>query len=108
MSKITINNNGYVGTSITVTNGKIMVDGVDVTPDTKEINISVEGNIEQLKVDSCDKVSIVGRVKSISTKSGDIEVTGAVDGSISTMSGDVNCGMVAGSVSTMSGDIKHK
>ena len=108
MSTIIINGNTYSGNSIVVTNGKVIINGKDVTPDGKELNISVEGSIEELKVDTCNKVSVTGSVKSISTKSGDIEVTGDVDGSVQTMSGDVDCGHVQGSVSTMSGDIKHK
>ena len=85
-----------------------MVNGKDITPDSKEINISVVGNIEQLKVDFCNKVSVEGNVKSISTQSGDVEVTGDVDGNIQTMSGDVDCGHVQGSISTMSGNVKHR
>jgi hypothetical protein len=108
MSTITINGNTYSGNSIVVTNGKVVISGKDVTPDSKEINISVVGDIEQLKVDACNKVSVEGSVKSISTQSGDVEVTGDVDGSISTMSGDVDCGHVQGSISTMSGDVKHR
>lgn len=108
MSIITINGNTFSGSNIIVTNGKVLINGKDVTPDSKEINISVVGNIEQLKVDACNKVSVEGNVQSISTKSGDVEVSGDVDGSISTMSGDVDCGHVKGSVSTMSGDVKHR
>jgi hypothetical protein len=48
------------------------------------------------------------KVKFISTQSGDVEVTGNVDGSISTMSNDVDCENVNSLVSTMSGNIKHK
>jgi len=108
MSTITINGNTYSGNSIVVTNGKVIINGKDVTPEGKEINITVEGNIDELKVDACNKVSVTGSVKSIITKSGDIEVTGDVDGNIQTMSGDVDCGHVQGSISTMSGDVKHK
>lgn len=108
MSTIIIQNNTYSGNSIVITNGTIFIDGKDVTPDSKEINISVVGDIEELKVDACNKVSVEGNVKSISTQSGDIEVSGDVHGSISTMSGDVDCNKVSGSVSTISGDIKHK
>ena len=108
MSTITINGNTYSGNNIVVINGKVIVNGKDVTPDSKEINISVQGNIDELKVDACNKVSVEGSVKFISTKSGDVEVTGNVDGNISTMSGDVHCENVNGLVSTMSGNIKHK
>jgi len=108
MSTITINGNTYSGNSVVVTNGKVLINGKDVTPESKDINISVEGNIEELKVDACNKVSVTGSVKNIATKSGDVDVTGDVDGSIQTMSGDVDCGHVQGSVSTMSGDVKHR
>ena len=107
MSTIKINGNIHSGNSIVITNGRVVINGKDVTPDSKDINISVVGDIEQLKVDYCNKVSIEGSVKTIATQSGDIEVTGDVDGNISTMSGDVDCGHVQGSVSTMSGSIKH-
>lgn len=108
MSTIRINNNSYVGNSVVITNGKIIIDGKDVTPNSKEINISIEGDINELKVDACNKVSVTGNVKNVSTKSGDIEVTGNVEGSIQTMSGDVECGNVGGSISTMSGDVTHR
>lgn len=53
MSTITIDGNTYSGNSIVVTtNGKIIINGKDVTPDNKEINISVQGNIDELKVDT--------------------------------------------------------
>lgn len=108
MSIITINGSTYSGSSITVNGNQVIIDGKNVTPDSKVINISVNGNIEELKVDVCTKVEVEGSVKNITTKSGDVEVTGDVYGSIQTMSGDVDCGNIQGSVSTMSGDIKHK
>lgn len=89
-------------------NGKVFVDVKNVTPDSKEINIKVEGNIDELKVDVCSKIQIIGDVSNIKTQSGDVEVSGNVNGSIQTMSGDVECGTVGGSVSTMSGDIDHR
>ena len=107
MRNFTINGAIYSGDNIVITNNKILVNGKDVTPDSKEINISVVGNIEQLKVDACNKVSVEGSVTSISTQSGDVEVTGDISGGVQTMSGDVNCGNVGGSISTMSGDIRY-
>lgn len=108
MSKFSINGNIYSANGIVITNGKIIINGKDVTPDGKEINISIEGNIDELKVDACSKVSVIGSVKNIATKSGDVEVTGDVDGSIQTMSGNVDCGHVQGSISTMSGSVKYR
>jgi hypothetical protein len=100
----TISSNG----SIVVSNGKIIVDGKDVTPEGKEINLVVAGNVEKLEVDFCTKIAITGDVENVNTKSGDVDITGNVNGSIQTMSGDVDCGNVSGSISTMSGDVKHR
>lgn len=108
MNTITINGNSYSGNNIVVKNGRVSVDGNDVTPDAKAINISVVGNVESIKVDICDAVSVSGNVNSISTRSGDIVVEGDVLGGIQTMSGDVDCNEVKGSVSSMSGDIIHR
>lgn len=107
-SSITINNKTYSGNNIVITNGKVIINGKDVTPDGKEINIKVEGNITDLKVDACNKVQITGDVSLVQTKSGDVDISGNVNGSVQTMSGDVDCGNVGGSVSTMSGDIKTR
>jgi DNA polymerase/3'-5' exonuclease PolX len=108
MSTMRINNNSYIGNSITITNGKVIIDGKDVTPDSKTITISVEGNIDNLTVDACDKVTVTGDVNKVKTMSGDVDIKGNVTDSVSTMSGDVDCGNIGGSIKTMSGDIKHR
>ena len=107
MATTVINNKSYSGNSIVISNGKIIIDGKDITPDSKEINIKVEGDIKELKADCCNKIDVTGNVSNIKTQSGDIKVLGDVTGSIQTMSGDVECKNVGGSVSTMSGDIEY-
>lgn len=107
----TIQINGVTITAsgnISVSNGKITVNGLDVTPDTKEITIIVNGDTDKINIDACNQITITGKVGDIKTMSGDVDVNGDVTGSISTMSGDVDCGNVGGIVKSMSGDIKHK
>jgi hypothetical protein len=104
---INIDNNSYSGKNIVITNGKVFIDGMDVTPDSKNIEIKIEGNIDELKVDSCNSISVLGSVKNINTLSGDVDVVGHVDGNLKTMSGNIKCNDVKGSISTMSGNIKH-
>jgi hypothetical protein len=126
MNRITVNGVTIVSSgNVCVVNGRIVVGGKDVTPDAKEITIVVEGPVERLQVDACKGVSVTGNVGSISTASGDVEVTGNVNGGVSTasgdvtvsggvggfvktVSGDVDCGNVAEGVSTNSGDISHR
>ena len=109
MGTITINGQTFTGKNINVSGNKVIIDGIDVTPESKEINISILGSIEDLKVSSCNKLTIDGSVGSVSTQSGDVEVTGDITGDVKTMSGDVNCsGNIGGSVKTISGDIKYR
>lgn len=107
MSSVTINGKTYIGNNIIVSNGKIMVDGKNVTSDDKVINITVNGNIDSLKVDTCNKLEIIGNVTNVNTVSGDVDINGDVNGSIQTVSGDVKCNNVSGSINTLSGDINH-
>ena len=112
--------------NVVVRNGKVFVDGKDVTPgDTKEISIVVNGDTDKISVDYCNSFSVVGNVNdlqstsgnvmvrgaiqgNLQTTSGDVQAYGNVGGSVQTVSGDVECHQVAGSVKTVSGDIKNK
>ena len=107
MGTIVINGEIYLGNSITVKNGKVIVDGKDFTPNSKDIKIEVKGDIDRLDVGSCKSLKVNGNINNVSTQSGDVSC-GHVSGNVSTMSGDVDCMNVGKSVSTMSGDIKYK
>lgn len=109
-NQISINGSAIVSGSknITIVGNRIIVDGIDVTPDSKDINITVNGNIESLDVDCCDKINIVGAVAKVRTTSGDINISGNVTGDVKSTSGDIKCGQISGSVKTVSGDIKNK
>ena len=106
---IKINNKNFTGRTVTITNGKVIVDGKDVTPENeKEINIVVDGNIDELNVDACEKVAVNGDVRKLKTMSGDVLISGNVSGNVKTMSGDVRCESVDGDIETLSGDIIKK
>jgi hypothetical protein len=106
---IIVNNKSYIGKSIIISNGKIIIDGKDITPNENEISIEVNGNIEFIDVDNCNKINVTGNCTSIKTQSGDIEVKSSILGNVQTMSGDVYCEQtIHGNVSTMSGDIKTR
>jgi DUF4097 and DUF4098 domain-containing protein YvlB len=122
MNYVNINGQSIVSSgNISIINGKVMVDGVDQTPNGKTITIEINGNVETLKVDHCQKVTVTGSCTNVTTGSGDVEVgcnvksglqTGSgdvkckdVNGSVKTMSGDVSASSISGSVNTMSGDI---
>lgn len=92
------------GNNISIRNGKVIVDGVDVTTNDKIINIVVNGNVDHID-GSFGDLSITGNVTgNIQTVSGDVRCSD-VGGNIKTVSGDVNAGKIYGSVDTLSGDI---
>ena len=105
---ITINGNKYSGNSIVVSNNKVIINGKDVTPDSKNIEIKVDGDIDELKVDNCNNIEVNGNVNNIKSTNGDIDVNGNVNGSITTVNGDVDCHNIGGSVSSVNGDVKHR
>lgn len=115
MARIVINGrevvSNFQGGSVTFINGKLIVDGKNVSLDDFQsepsVNITVEGNVHRVETSSGD-VTVNGEVGSVQTASGDVEVTCAVvEGNVSAVSGDVNVeGTVYGDVSAVSGDIK--
>lgn len=107
MRSIVINGKLHAaGRNVTLSGHRIVVDGQDVTPDSKDIRIEINGNVESLTVDVCNEVVINGSVSDVSVQSGDV-ACGNVSGSVQTLSGDVHCGSVGGNVRTVSGDIEH-
>lgn len=105
---IVINGRKFSGKSVSITNGKIVIDGKPVDSDIseKEINVTIEGNCENVENGS-GYITVKGDVLGfVRAGSGNINC-GDVKGSVSTGSGDVKCGKVEGGVSTGSGDIKR-
>lgn len=109
MTKITLTtkdtSNVYHGKSLTINNSCIIIDGNDVTPQLKNISISIEGNIEKIDVDACNYINVSGSVHTITNGSGDINC-GNITGNVKTASGDIECGDVAGDINVTSGDVK--
>jgi hypothetical protein len=108
---ITINGVSFRGNSVSINNGKVIIDGVEQPTkptDDKKISITVQGNIDSLHIDECESFIQTGSVKELSTVSGNVKVTGDV-GKVSTTSGSVEAGgNINGSVSTMSGSVDAK
>ncbi len=109
MASITLNGVTVIaGRSINISNGRVTVDGQDVTgADAKIINIEIHGDVADLSADSCNTIAVTGSVGKVKTLSGDVRC-GDVAGSVQTMSGDVSCGVIGGDASTMSGDISSR
>ena len=111
MNSVTINGRTIVSSgSITISNGQIIIDGqsVDGLENEKTININIEGPVESLIIDNATKISVVGNVHELTSKNGNIEVTGNVTGNVENKNGNVDCGNVGGDVNTKNGNIRHR
>jgi hypothetical protein len=106
-SQIIINGKVYEGNNVIVRNNRVFIDGKDTTPDAKTIDISVLGNISELRVDAANQVHVKGDVGSASLGSADIICNNIANG-VTTGSGDVECESITGNVRTGSGDVKAK
>lgn len=104
MAQIIINNSNYTGKSVTIVNGKVIVDGKDVTPDSKEVTITVNGDIESLSCDYTNSIEVNGNVGDIQGGSGNIKCMN-VTGDVKTGSGNVRCGDIGGDAKTGSGNV---
>jgi DUF4097 and DUF4098 domain-containing protein YvlB len=105
MSNIIVNGVRYSGNSVTINNGKIIIDETTIPEDEKTVYISIEGNVTNLKVDACEIITVTGDVEHLETISGDVNCK-AITGNVTTLSGDVKCSAVNGNVTSMSGDVK--
>ncbi len=107
---VSINGRSYNGDVIGINNGRVMVNGVEVTKDfadSKTIIIDISGDVTMLAVDACDYVKIEGSAGKVETMSGSV-TCGDVLGDVKTMSGSVTCGNIAGDVETMSGNVRRR
>ncbi len=107
MANIIINNKSYVGKSISISGSKVYIDGVLQEDDSKKIYITVQGNIENLDVDNCEKIQVEGDVNTVTSKNGNV-ITGHVAGDVTNKNGNITCNNVQGDVSNKNGNIKHK
>jgi len=107
MTKIKINSIDYVGRNLLINGNKVIIDYEDVTPDAKEISISVVGDISSLNVEYAKEISINGNVGHLKSTSGDIYAKN-ITGDVKTTSGDIECESIQGNVETVSGDVKSE
>lgn len=103
---IIINGKTYSGNTVSMKDSKIYIDGTEQYKDEKVINITVNGNVDELNLNPCSNVVINGNVLgNVETISGNIECRDIYKNA-ETVSGNIKVeGNVLGSVSSVSGDI---
>lgn len=110
MARININGTHYDGDNISIQNGELFVNGEKVsTGETKEIYITVEGDVGDVNIAHCKQLIVHGIVEGdVDLVSGDVTVKRDVLGDVETVSGNVKCERIAGNVETVSGNITQK
>jgi len=115
MSTVIINGKKYTsnGGGISVINNKVYIDGKLASDENnsvaKVINITVEGNVNGNVQNDVGNVTVNGNTKDVKATSGEVKITGNVEGNVNTASGDVEIGgSIYGSVTTASGDVSVK
>jgi hypothetical protein len=103
------NNNIVSGKSIVIRNGTVIVDGkrVDLPENEKIINIQAE-NLESIRVDSCNEITVKGDAGDIHVSQGRVSIGGHVKGDVHVSQGNVDCGNVEGDVSVSMGNISSR
>lgn len=106
---ITINRKSFQGKNLSMLGDKIYIDGKLITGDDnqKEINITVDANIESLHIDYCNNLHVIGDCQSVVSKNGDILIKGNVIGDVINKNGNIICRDVAGNVDNKNGTITH-
>lgn len=102
------------GGTISIINGKVLVDGKPLDQfnvsdvNEKEINITIQGEVDHIDIDYCNRITVNSNVKRVKTNQGDIDITGDVDGDVHTNMGDVTCGNIKGDCHTNMGNIRRR
>lgn len=110
MPEIDVNGVKSFGRTVVISNGRVIIDGQECgsTKDQKTINVIITGNLDSLRVDACNEITVNGDVRGdIQTNAGDVTCKD-VTGDVSTMAGNIECANVAGSASTMAGNVRVK
>lgn len=103
-----INGKSYPGNNVTMTNGKVFIDGKEIIGEEteNEILFKIQGNLESLEIES-GSVEVSGDVGTLKITSGNVKVTGDVKGSVDLTSGNINVGgKIEGNASVSCGNIK--
>jgi len=104
--QVVIDGKSFSGSNISISNGKVTVDGVVQDGSLSgDVNVVIHGDVQM--IESQSGIVTAQNVGEINTGSGDVKC-GDVGGSIRTGSGDVDCSTVAGNIRTGSGDVTHR
>ena len=96
------------GNTITRVGNKLIVDGqeIDLNKPQQIINITIDGNVENLDVPILGTLNIQGDCKSVDITNGSINIQGSVSGDVKTVNGSIKANSILGKCSTVNGSIK--
>ena len=92
MGTVSINGKTYTGNNVTITGDSVYIDGKlhdDSNDDSKTINVVVNGDLDSIEVETCNRITVNGDSKFINSKNGNIHASN-VFGNIETKNGNIN------------------
>ena len=109
-----MSNNNYFnsiqinGSTITRIGNQLIIDGqeIDLNKPQQIINITINGNVENLDVPVLGTVNIQGDCESVEVTNGSINIQGNVSGDVQTINGSIKANSILGKCSTVNGSIK--
>ena len=96
------------GNTITTVGNKLIIDGqeIDLNKPQQIINITIDGDVENLDVPVVGTLNIQGDCKSVEVTNGSINIQGNVSGDVQTVNGSIKANSILGKCSTVNGSIK--
>lgn len=95
------------GKNLSIRNGRIFVDGKDVTPIAEKFEITVSGDVEKIDFDYVKAINVTGNVGTVNAGMGDVNVSGNIGADAHTGHGDIEVkGDIIGNAKTSMGNVK--
>ena len=103
---ITVNGRSFKGSSLSIVNGTIVIDGKKVLePVEKEIIVTITGDVKDLYLDS-GKITMEGDVGRLEVNHGKVEMTGDVKENVSVKHGNLSCDNIYSDVEVNHGNVR--
>lgn len=96
--------------NMTIQDGRTIIDGIPIEEwnnrnEILVVNITINGDIDSLDVDSCDTITINGNAANVNTKNGNVRVSGNIEGNAESKNGNITANTIKGNAETKNGNI---
>lgn len=105
-STITVNGRTFKGNTVSIVGGDIIVDGKKVdSPEEKEINVTITGNVKELYLDG-GTITMHGNVGDLSVAHAKTIINGDIKNNVRIQHGNMECDNIYSDVETNHGNVR--